>query len=304
MERKQIVLALLHQCTDEDAEDYKRWLRLPPEFARDPNYNASNALKWISADKYNDYLLQRGRDTSPNTNDIGEISHPEPTVDSRDKKSLPLPEIINLCSDSDDSDIEASAPIKQEVKLEDSPMAQPAGQRAKANTDKIRVTRKEKVDKVIYLSGVPERWPAADPDLDVAFVVNLSNDLRVKKLLKGDKLGGLDAQLKRDISDTFRRKTALTASTQNQESWGKGSNGSTIRETLLKILHNIPARRSIHICNGGLKCEFFDPVFLSNYERTLDSGSAVGKTAFFYRVILNHRVRGCRAKVAVAFANA
>ncbi|KAJ7850159.1 hypothetical protein B0H14DRAFT_3452081 [Mycena olivaceomarginata] len=96
MERKQIVLALLHQCTDEDVEDYKRWLRLPPECARDPNYNASNALKWISVDKYNDYLLQRGRYTSPNANDISEISHPNPTVDPRDKKSLPLREIINL----------------------------------------------------------------------------------------------------------------------------------------------------------------------------------------------------------------
>jgi hypothetical protein len=178
-------------------------------------------------------------------------------------------------------------------------MAQPAGQRAKANTDKIRVTRKEKVDKVIYLSGVPERWPATDPDLDVAFVVDLSEDPRVKKLLKGDKLGGLDALLKRDVSDTFCPKTALTTSTQDQESWGKGSNGSTTRETLLQILDNIPARRSIHICNGGLKCEFFDPTLLLNYERTdgsdmtlmqeifsrelrqnqLDSGSAVGKTA-------------------------
>jgi hypothetical protein len=104
------------------------------------------------------------------------------------------------------TDIEASAPIKQEVKLEDSPMAQPAGQHAKANTDKIRVTRMERVDKVIYLPGVPERCPATDPDLDIAFVVDLSNDPRVKKLLKGDKLGKLDALLKRDVSDTFRRK--------------------------------------------------------------------------------------------------
>jgi hypothetical protein len=120
-------------------------------------------------------------------------------VDPRDNKSLPLREIINLCSDSDDSDIEVSTPIKQEVKLEYLPMAQPAGQRAKADTDKICVTRKEKVDKVIYLSGVPERWPATDPDLDVAFVVDLSEDPRVKKLLKGDKLAGLDALLKRDV---------------------------------------------------------------------------------------------------------
>jgi hypothetical protein len=149
------------------------------------------------------------------------------------------------------------------------------------------------------LSSVPERWPATDPDLDVAFVVDLSSDPHVKNLLKGDKLGGLDALLKHDVSDTFRRKTAPTASTQDQESWGKGSSGSTTWETLLQILGNIPARRSIHICNGGLKCEIFDPAFLSNYERTdgsdmtlmqeifsrelrqnqLDSGSAVGKTA-------------------------
>ncbi|KAJ7859983.1 hypothetical protein B0H14DRAFT_2576901 [Mycena olivaceomarginata] len=32
MERKQIVLALLHQCTDEDVEDYKRWLRTSSVF--------------------------------------------------------------------------------------------------------------------------------------------------------------------------------------------------------------------------------------------------------------------------------
>ncbi|KAJ7099760.1 hypothetical protein C8R44DRAFT_747679 [Mycena epipterygia] len=72
---------------------------------------------------------------------------------------------------------------------------------------------------------------------------------------------------------------------QDQDSWGKGSNG---------ILGNIPSRRSTHTCGGGHKCEYFDDEpSLTGYERIdgdeifareliqneTDSGSPAAKAA-------------------------
>ena len=33
------------------------------------------------------------------------------------------------------------------------------------------------------------------------------------------------------------------------------------------FLDNLPARRSVHHCNGGLRCEMFDEKLLDGYER-------------------------------------
>ncbi|KAF8173324.1 hypothetical protein K438DRAFT_2051327 [Mycena galopus ATCC 62051] len=67
MDRKHVVIALLPQCTDDDVKSHKKWLRLSPELARNPAYNASNAVEWISPDKYNDFLMYKERAAAENT---------------------------------------------------------------------------------------------------------------------------------------------------------------------------------------------------------------------------------------------
>jgi hypothetical protein len=56
-------------------------------------------------------------------------------------------------------------------------------------------------------------------------------------------------------------------SRQDQDSWGKGTNGSTSQEVKLTLLDDLPARRSVHFCNGALCCEMFDENMLNGYER-------------------------------------
>ncbi|KAJ6607033.1 hypothetical protein B0H10DRAFT_2228341 [Mycena sp. CBHHK59/15] len=149
----------------------------------------------------------------------------------------------------------------------------------------------EKVD----LTEVPERFPI--PEVDTAFILDFSRDRCAKQETKGGKPKGLGAFLK----------------AEDQDSWGKGTNGSTSRETALKILNGIPSRRSTHKRNGGYKCEFSDPQLLADYQRTdaedtsltreifsreliqnqTDSGSAAGRTASFFCVVQRYKTRGC-----------
>ncbi|KAF8182217.1 hypothetical protein K438DRAFT_2020970, partial [Mycena galopus ATCC 62051] len=199
MDRKHVVIALLHQCTDNDVKSYKKWLRLSPELARNPAYNASNAVEWISPDKYNDFLMYKERAAAENTlpNDTIELSDTESRPIKHElptgvhEKPFPLHDVINLC----DSDSETDAtPIKREAKPA---VVAPAKQHRKTCAPKkINVTRSEKVDRVVEVTGSLERWPAADPDVDIAYVVDFSQDPRAQQLIKGPKVKGLDSLLK------------------------------------------------------------------------------------------------------------
>jgi hypothetical protein len=55
-------------------------------------------------------------------------------------------------------------------------------------------------------------------------------------------------------------------SEQDQDSWGHGTNGSTSQDIRLALLDNLLARHSVHLCNGGLKCELLDAGLLEGYE--------------------------------------
>jgi hypothetical protein len=55
-------------------------------------------------------------------------------------------------------------------------------------------------------------------------------------------------------------------SEQDQDSWECGTNGSTSQDVKLALLDNLPVRHSVHLCNGGLKCELFDAGLLEGYE--------------------------------------
>ncbi|KAJ7229360.1 hypothetical protein C8J57DRAFT_1583306 [Mycena rebaudengoi] len=349
MDRKNFVLATLLQSTQADIDDYKRWIGLLSQLAQNPAYGAANVLEWIKIDKFNDYLIYKSENTvknamssappdinvavasritpksvttlpmrrsrSPSVESVKEEEvhsfHPPLPLDgpilmeiassltpvlAPDVVAPPLRDIINLCTSESES---------EPIKLESShmtppsskpPAAKPAGRFAKGT--KIVITRKEKVDRVVHLSEIPARWPVAD--VDTAYVLDFSKDSRHKRNSNGKKPKGFDEFLKKE----------------DQDSYGKGTNGSTSRDTALTILGDIPCRRSIHTCNGGHMCEFFDPKVLADYQRTngedmsltreifvrelrqnqTDSGSAAGRTASFFRVVQGYKKKGCMSK--------
>ncbi|KAJ6607544.1 hypothetical protein B0H10DRAFT_2439533 [Mycena sp. CBHHK59/15] len=257
--------------------------------AQDAAYSASNVLEWIKLDRFGEYLSQKGANTpidaSKHVTDIIEISDsdteaspPPPTPRLPDRKPA-LREVINICDSESGGDVEArSARVKREPKREPSLATPkpPTGRFRKADPTLIRITRTVNVAQVVELKEIPARFPV--PDVDTAYILNFSGDSRAKKQTKGGKPKGLDAFLK----------------AEDQDSWGKGSNGSTLRDTLLKVLGDIPSRHSVHKCNGGYKCEFFDPTLLAGYERTDAEDMMLTREIFARELIQNHSFASSR----------
>ncbi|KAJ7233642.1 hypothetical protein C8J57DRAFT_1576159 [Mycena rebaudengoi] len=199
-----------------------------------------------------------------------------------------LRNIINLCTSESESE-----PIKLEqtpttpLSSEPAP-SKPAGRFPKGA--KISITRKEKVDRVVHLSEIPARWPVSN--VDTAHILDFSNDSRIKQESDGKKPKGFDEFLKKE----------------DQDSWGKGTNGSASRDTSLTILDGIPCRRSVHTCNGGHKCDFFDPKLLSDYQRRDGEDMSLAREIFareplqnqtdsgFFRVVQQYKKRCCTSK--------
>ncbi|KAF8229096.1 hypothetical protein L208DRAFT_1288337, partial [Tricholoma matsutake] len=100
------------------------------------------------------------------------------------------------------------------------------------------ITRKMKVNAVDHFNAIPAHWPV--PDVDTAYVLDMMKN----------KVKSLDAYLK----------------LEDQDSYGLGTNGSTVQDTKLQILSNLPTHCSSHKCNGALQCEQFDDGLLSGYE--------------------------------------
>ncbi|KAJ7809808.1 hypothetical protein B0H13DRAFT_2478429 [Mycena leptocephala] len=293
MDPKDWALATLLQSTDQDTEDYKRWLRMPSHMALNPTYSASNVTEWIKLDKFHDYLPKKKQDARPDASnearDIIEIS------DGGDATSPPISfhlsmvpdqkpvfhDIINLCSDSDDPD-DVPSSVKVEIKTEPTLISWPPG-RARKALDEICITRSEKVTQIIELTEVPDRFPIYEQD--TAFILDFSHDDRAKKETKTGKPKGLDAFLK----------------SEDQDPWGKGTNGSTSRDTKLKILGDIPSRYSTHQCNGGNICEFFDPALLRNYERTDAVDMTLTREIFSRELLQNQTDTGSAAGFFASF---
>ncbi|KAG6807418.1 hypothetical protein H0H92_007610, partial [Tricholoma furcatifolium] len=139
------------------------------------------------------------------------------------------------------------------------------------------------------MDHIPERWPATDPHKATAYVVDLSYIVEELDSEGGEKVKALDAYLK----------------AEDQDSWGKGTNGSTKESVSLLCLDGLAARRSVHECNGAYQCEHFDPAILEGYSRSdgadmskmkeifalemkkneADGGSILGITSSFYHMI-------------------
>ncbi|KAJ7868174.1 hypothetical protein B0H13DRAFT_2558867 [Mycena leptocephala] len=266
MDPKDWALATLLQSTDQDIEDYKRWLRMPSHMALNPTYSVSNVERGTR--HYHDIIeISDGEDTTspPISFHLSMVPDQKPVFH----------DIINLCSDSDDPD-DVPSSVKVEIKTEPTVISWPPG-RARKAPDEIRITHSETVTQIIELTEVPDRFPIYEQDM--AFILDFSHDDRTKKETKTGKPKGLDAFLK----------------SEDQDSWGKGTNGSTSWDTKLKILGDIPSRCSTHQCNGGNICEFFDPALLRNYERTDAADMTLTREIFSRELLQNQTDTGSAA---------
>ncbi|KAJ6560476.1 hypothetical protein B0H10DRAFT_2240405 [Mycena sp. CBHHK59/15] len=157
-------------------------------------FNASNVLDWNKLDRFDDYLTHKtGNPTKDaqlthKTIDIIELSdddQPTPSTGTFHAETITeekpvLRDIINL------GEAGAFGYLASEAGG-----ANPEGQ--------IVVTRTEKVECVVDLTEVPERFPV--PEVDTAFILDFSRDRRAKQETKGGKPKGLGAFLKAERTD-------------------------------------------------------------------------------------------------------
>ncbi|KAJ7589309.1 hypothetical protein C8J56DRAFT_888896 [Mycena floridula] len=225
-------------------------------------------------------------------------------------------DIIDISSSDDESHVQAPAKrIKIERGTSPVPSSQPApAPRPKAPKErvlksispqfprnpegKIIITRKEKVDEVVHMNYVPERWPVASPGVDTAYIVDPTGD---------------------DSDSEDNKNLDRMIKGEDHDSWGKGTNGSsTSQKTKVKVLDNLETKRSSHRCNGALTCEYFHHPMLDNYQRLdpedlsatqsifaaelkqnrLDSESPLARTASYYKMIqaMPCKKKGCQGK--------
>ncbi|KAK6981309.1 hypothetical protein R3P38DRAFT_3234310 [Favolaschia claudopus] len=135
---------------------------------------------------------------------------------------------------------------------------------------------------MVELSEIPERFPGSE--VDTAFILDCSGDERAKKETKRGKPKSFDAFPKEE----------------DQDSWGKGSNGSTSRDTKCAVLVDIPTCRSTHKCNGAYKCELFDPELLNGYERVNAEDLSLTRKIFDLQLSQNRVDSGFAARKCVS----
>ncbi|KAJ6527597.1 hypothetical protein DFH09DRAFT_1094759 [Mycena vulgaris] len=306
---------------------------LPPSLDVHPYWSASNRVKWVILDTYSHFLREasdeKRKDTFTrlldnleplNVDNLRPVDHPRPVDNPKPLKRHASAEVIEI-SDSD-SDSAAPQPlppkkcvkhvsIKPELTVDAVPPAPSSSNESSSPVTvvlkkggRISITQKESVAGVVELQKVPDRWP---PKVDIAFILNMSH--AVKAVVRNEtftgRAEGLDSYLK----------------VEDQDSWGKGTNGSTTREPKLIILGGLAARRSSHDCNGGLRCEFFDTRLIpQDYERTdldmslmqeifvrdleqneNDSGTSIAVTASFFRIVKNLKCTkaGCTGRAVL-----
>ncbi|KAJ7802346.1 hypothetical protein B0H14DRAFT_2614413 [Mycena olivaceomarginata] len=217
--------------------------------------------------------------------DVIEISDDEPTPspprlvgpEITDMKPILL-DIINLCDSESDTETPPSR-IKLEAKPQPAAASQhkPGRFRKVNGLELIKISRSQNVHHVVQLNQIPVRWPAAEPDRTLrSFWTSLVTIVR--KTDESREAQGLDALLK--VEDQFM---------------GKGSNGSTTRETTLQVIGNVPSRRSTHTCSGGYKCEYFDDELLAGYERTDGEDMSLTREIFTCELVQNETDSGSPA---------
>ncbi|KAJ7643437.1 hypothetical protein DFH06DRAFT_1477189 [Mycena polygramma] len=262
MSEKELALAALWQSTDQDLEDYKEWLHMPADVARTPFFHASNRMNWVKTDKFAMYLRELALNAEKHAYFVDiPGAHVPPQVPKPSQKRRASSEVIEISSDDEDAapPPKKRAPdvrVKTEVKNEPVPVT-PSGPKLpreivkKFAKGRIMITTRESVDIVVSLKTIPQRWPPADPEKDTAFIIDVSGYSGALKTTYTGKPKGFDALVK----------------SQDPDSYGQGTNGSTSRDTKLIILGGLASRRSNHTCQGGSCCQFFNRDILEDYER-------------------------------------
>ncbi|KAF8230499.1 hypothetical protein L208DRAFT_1400467 [Tricholoma matsutake] len=287
----------LDSAMEKELKIYKEeWLGMPSELVEHPFLSLKNAGKWVNLQQYELFLcnsigqsVSKPIRTSPRKSQLKPVIKIEPNAESSNAHRKRVWEVIVISDDSETKNIVQSnskpktCAAMQELK---DPHEQPTKRHAskskivniidsldnktklvpksefrstggaktasdgfpKDRKGRYIVTRKAKVDAIEPLDGVPHRWPV--PEVDTAYVLDFGDDTRVSGRNVAKKLKGLDAFLK----------------AEDQDSWGRGTNGSTSHDVKLTLLDDLPARHSVHECNGARQCEMFDNRFLDGYE--------------------------------------
>ncbi|KAJ7128351.1 hypothetical protein C8R44DRAFT_732685 [Mycena epipterygia] len=273
MSKQDITLAFLLQASDTDVEAYKRYINLPAEASVLPHFSASNRLKWVNLDNEQQPAKRRADEVIDISDDDSDSSAPLPPPIPPKKR---VKHVIVKTEPTGD-------PLPSASIAPSTPAFFIIVKHNKA--DRVIITQKENVARIVSLDHIPPRLP---PDADTAYIITLTgaNMIKGRKETFTGRPKGLDALLK----------------AEDQDLWGQGSNGSTVRDTKLTIFNDLPSRRSIHQCNGALCCEFFDNDLLLGYEQTSldmsltqeifardleqnkhDSSTSLAVTASFYR---------------------
>ncbi|KAG6818394.1 hypothetical protein H0H93_005275 [Arthromyces matolae] len=299
------VLRALKNPKEDQMNGFKKWLNMPPEVARQEFFSAANAANWVNVERYGDYMRyligQSSQSSAATTQKKREYitvdDSPPSSIKKEVKRAKMEPEVIELSSDSEDEffkilpadDTKKSLAVVEHRSIQPPPPSQPSA--APSTPTRVAITKKTKVDAIVELDKIPERWPIPDPNTTTAYIIsfNEQSGLASTDTTITNKPKGLDALLK----------------SEDQDSWGQGTNGSTTQDSKLVCLDNIPARRSVHLCNGALRCEHFDQELLAGYARVdgedmskmqeifargqrqneTDAGSVLGVTASFHHMI-------------------
>ncbi|KAJ6600216.1 hypothetical protein B0H10DRAFT_2441123 [Mycena sp. CBHHK59/15] len=311
MTEKDFALASLLQSSDKELEGYKRWLGLPLELAESPFFGASNKMNWVKVDKYAMYLRDVGgksrentrEDTSPN---IIEVSDDDETPPPPSCHPIPTKRVsAEVIEISDDDDSASSAPppkkhvkhvnikIKVEPKLEPVPASVTTPITTKQSKDRrIVITKRESVEKVVELSGIPERWPV--PDVDTAYILDLS---------------GIDSRVTRGETYTGKPKgldTLLKA--EDQDSWEMEATAARlgIPNLLYSVIYHLGAQSisAMDYERTTLDMDLTRELFARELQQNVnDSATSGAVTASFFRVIqgLKCKKSDCAGKAIIKY---
>lgn len=175
---------------------------LPPAVAAHPFYSASNRVDWVKLDKYALFLhdtsgtktkdayafsfsisilpLTRRFPRSTRQGPVAEVSAPSAPLQLNPSKR-PSPEVIVISDDDSDSAVPAPPPKKRTRQPTPEAVPPPPPTRSSSTiplvfkynkAERICITQKEHVARVVELDHIPTRWPCEE---DVAYVMDVSH---------------------------------------------------------------------------------------------------------------------------------
>lgn len=242
-----------------------------------------------SGDESSEHEVTR-KDQQPTISKKRSLSNAATGPPTKRQVTTNVPVIEVLDSDDENSKAMATSSIKPASNLNQHMKAELVGSHEKVASESSRdtlpvadgavrdkdgrfvLTQKVKVDYIEKLTEVPARWPIPPDDgTNTAYIIDLNNDKKWRELDTNSKKKRLDRFVKQEVCLTHIILMLLPLNPshclQDQDSWGHGTNGTTTRPTPIRFLNDLPARRSVHQCNGARCCEMFDEKVLNGYIR-------------------------------------